>query len=107
LANAYKFASVFVYPSLYEGFGIPLLEAMHYGCPILASDTSCFPEIAGNAAIYFNPGNVDELVSGMESVILDTGVRNELISNGFKREVLFSWEKCAKETLEFYKYIDR
>lgn len=105
LANAYKFASVFVYPSLYEGFGIPLLEAMHYGCPILASSTSCFPEIAAEAALYFDPLGKDDLINKLEIVLSDSKVRNELIQNGLNRESLFSWDRCASETLDFYKSV--
>jgi len=103
LANAYKYASAFVYPSLYEGFGIPLLEAMHYGCPILASETSCFPEIAGDAALFFNPLLTEDFAFKLERLLTDTLLREKLVENGFKREKLFSWDKCAKETLGFYK----
>lgn len=106
LSNAYKHASAFIYPSLYEGFGIPLLEAMHYGCPVIASDTSCFPEIAGNAALYFNPDNTEDLIIKTEKVINDNEMRNGLIKHGYEREKLFGWEKCANETLDFYKHIN-
>lgn len=102
LANAYKYASVFIYPSLYEGFGIPLLEAMHYGCPIAASDSSCFPEIAGDAAEYFNPGSEDELISKIEKIINDKEARERLVNNGLAREKMFGWDKCADETYKFY-----
>lgn len=105
LANAYKFASAFIYPSLYEGFGIPLLEAMHYGCPIAASDSSCFPEIAGDAAVYFNPESAEDLILKTEKVIKDTEFRKNLINKGFEREKQFSWNKCASLTFEFYKNI--
>ncbi len=105
LANAYKFAEVFVYPSLYEGFGIPLLEAMHYGCPILASNTSCFPEIASDAAVYFDPLEKDELISGLELIISDSDLRKSLVMKGINRESQFSWDKCASETLEFYRSV--
>lgn len=107
LANAYKYASAFIYPSLYEGFGLPLLEAMHYGCPIVASDASCFPEIAVDAALYFEPKRAEDLVMKTEKVLNDSEVRNGLIKNGYEREKSFSWEKCAEETLEFYKAIKR
>ncbi|MFA5403433.1 MAG: glycosyltransferase family 1 protein [Ignavibacteria bacterium] len=105
LANAYKYANAFIYPSLYEGFGIPLLEAMHYGCPIVASDSSCFPEIAGDAAMYFNPKSVEDLILKIENVINNKEIRNQLIKNGYEREKLFGWEKCATLTFEFYKNI--
>jgi len=105
LANAYKYASVFVYPSLYEGFGIPLLEAMHYGCPIAASDSSCFQEVAGDAALYFNPGSEEEFVGIIEKLVNDTEVRERLVKSGIEREKMFGWDKCAEETFEFYKSI--
>jgi len=105
LANAYKYASAFIYPSLYEGFGIPLLEAMHYGCPLVASDSSCFPEIAGDAALYFNPKSVEDLILKIEKVINDNDTRNLMIKNGYEREKQFGWDKCAEETHRFYKNI--
>ena len=105
LANSYKYASAFIYPSLYEGFGIPLLEAMHYGCPIVASNSSCFPEIAGDAAEYFEPKSSEELAMKIEKVISNTDRRNVLIRNGYEREKMFGWNKCADETFEFYKFI--
>lgn len=105
LANAYKNASVFVYPSLYEGFGIPLLEAMHYECPVVASDASCFPEIGSDAVLYFNPKDEDELNQKINLILDNPEVRNNLIAKGIKREKNFSWDKCAEETFEFYKYI--
>jgi len=105
LANAYRYASVFIYPSLYEGFGIPLLEAMHYGCPIAASDSSCFPEVAGDAAVYFNPGSEEEMTGAIEKVVNDTEVRDKLVKSGIEREKMFGWDKCAEETFEFYKKV--
>jgi len=105
LANAYKYASVFVYPSLYEGFGIPLLEAMHYGCPIIASNASCFPEIGGDAVLYFKPDDSKDLTEKILLVLEDSNLRDNLVEKGFEREKNFSWQKCADQTLEFYKEI--
>lgn len=105
LANAYKYATAFIYPSLYEGFGIPLLEAMHYGCPIVASGTSCFPEVAGDAALYFDPENLDDLISKTEKIINDSDIRKKLIESGKEREKKFGWDKCAEETLDFYNTV--
>lgn len=105
LANAYKYAVAFIYPSLYEGFGIPLLEAMHYGCPIIASNTSCFPEIAGDAALFFDPKNPEDLLVQIEKIINDPDIKKNLTEKGYEREKIFSWEKCANETLEFYKTV--
>lgn len=105
LANAYKHASAFVYPSLYEGFGIPLLEAMHYGCPVIASDASCFPEIGGDAVLYFKPDSADDLTGKIKLILENSELRDKLINKGYEREKLFSWDKCAEETYEFYKNV--
>ena len=105
LAISYKNASVFVYPSLYEGFGIPLLEAMHYGCPVVASNSSSFPEIGGDAVEYFEPGNADDLEDKITLVLNDTDRRRALIKSGYEREKLFSWDRCANDTYNFYNFI--
>ncbi len=105
LVNLYQYASVFVYPSLNEGFGIPLLEAMYYGCPVLASNISCFPEIAQDAAIYFDPHNVEDLIQKLELLLNSKQLREKIINNGRQRELNFSWETAARETLNFYREI--
>lgn len=105
LANIYKFAFMYVNPSFYEGFGIPILEAMHYGCPVLASNRSSLPEVGGNAAEYFDPENIEEITSKMESVFDSDESRKNLGMKGSEREKLFSWDKCAEETYKFYKEI--
>lgn len=105
LANLYNYASVFVYPSLYEGFGIPPLEAMHYGCPVLVSSTSSIPEVVGQAGLYFDPLSLDELVFKLEHVLYDDSLKKQLTKAGYEREKLFSWDKAADETLSFYKDI--
>ena len=105
LANIYKNANMFIYPSLYEGFGIPLIEAMHYGCPVIASKISSLPEVGGDAAEYFDPENIDDITSKMESVFENIELRKTLIKKGSEREKLFSWDKCAEETYKFYKEI--
>lgn len=96
----YKNASLFILPSLYEGFGLPLLEAMSYGCPVITSDTSSLPEIGGNACYYFNPKSVSDMTQAMDRVLNDKILRANLIQNGFKRIENFSWTTCAKETLK-------
>lgn len=98
----YKHAYCFVLPSLYEGFGIPVLEAMSHGCPVLSSFSSSLPEVGGEAAIYFDPENIDGLVDDLES-LKDTTLRSNLIKKGTQRIKLFSWEKCTKETLDVIK----
>lgn len=104
LASLYKHAFCFVYPSLYEGFGIPPLEAMSMGCPVIASNVSSIPEVVGNAAILFDPHSNDELINAIRS-LYDESKRKDLIKSGFEQEKKFSWDKMAKETLEVYKAI--
>lgn len=103
LANLYKYATIFVYPSQYEGFGIPPLEAMHYGCPVLTSNTSSIPEVVGNAGLYFDPNNMEELRDKMEILLYNDILRKQLIQLGYQQEQKFNWDTCAEETAEFYK----
>lgn len=103
LAGLYKGASLFVYPSLYEGFGLPPLEAMSYGCPVLCSASSCLPEIAGKGAMYFDPANYHELAEKMNQILSSDLVKDELIALGYSRSQDFSWTKTAQDTLDVYK----
>jgi glycosyltransferase involved in cell wall biosynthesis len=105
LAALYIGATAFVYPSLYEGFGIPVLEAMTLGCPVLCSDSSSLPEVAGDAAEYFDPARTDSLRAALESVVGSATRRAELASRGRARAALFSWERCARETLAVYRSV--
>ena len=107
LAGYYKNASLFVYPSLYEGFGIPPLEAMHHGCPVVCSNTSSVPEVVGNAALLFDPYSVESIRNNIISVLYDNKLRLSLISKGFEQVKKFSWEKCARETYKVYKEVLR
>jgi glycosyltransferase involved in cell wall biosynthesis len=102
LANLYTYASALVYPSLYEGFGIPPLEAMYYGCPVVVSNASSIPEVVGDAGLYFAPMSEDDIAEKIKAVVLDTSLRNSLIERGKERVRQFSWEKCASETLMVY-----
>lgn|SRR5574337_1071100 len=102
LSNLYCYASVFVSPSLYEGFGIPPLEAMHYGCPVLASNASSLPEVVGDGGNYFNPADRDDLIAELEKILYDEESRRKLIISGHQREKKFSWDICARETIELY-----
>jgi glycosyltransferase involved in cell wall biosynthesis len=104
LASLYKNAFCFVFPSLYEGFGIPLLEAMTMGCPVIASNTSSFPEVAGNAAILFDPGSKESLINAIYS-LENNELREKFIKLGFEQEKKFGWEKTVNETLDIYKSI--
>ena len=103
----YKKALCFVLPSLYEGFGLPILEAMQYGCPVLTSNVSSLPEAGGDAAVYFNPEDIDEIASKIEDVISDPKLREEMIKKGYNQIKKFSWEKTARETLAILEEIGR
>lgn len=102
LSALYSNAAVFVFPSLCEGFGIPLLESMSFGCPVVCSGTSSLPEVAGDAAEYFDPMNIEEMTRAIEDVVFSADRRRVLIEKGMQRINLFSWEKCAEQTLEVY-----
>lgn len=103
LAFFYSLAGAFVYPSLYEGFGIPVLEAFACGCPALLSNSSSLPEVGGQAAIYFDPGNADSLVSLLNDVLVNRDLAEDLRKKGLERVKLYSWEKTAQQTLESYR----
>lgn len=99
----FNFADVFVFPSLYEGFGLPPLEAMACGCPVVTSNRSSIPEVVGDAAIQVNPESVDELAAAISRVLKSADTRAEMKEAGLARAAGFSWEKCARETLEVYR----
>jgi glycosyltransferase involved in cell wall biosynthesis len=103
LANYYKNARAFVFPSLYEGFGIPPLEAMSYGCPVVCSNTSSIPEVVGDAGQYFDPYDKKSMQKAIEMVTNSSELRNSLVIRGRIRLKEFSWEKCASATLNVYK----
>lgn len=105
LAWAYGQAICLVYPSLYEGFGIPILEAFHNACPTVLSRASCFPEIALDAAIYFEPDRPESLQEALEKIYLDKKLRQKLIERGQKRAQDFSWKKTARATLKVYQSV--
>ncbi len=102
LAYLYENAICFVYPSKYEGFGFPLLEAFENNCPVISSNSSCLPEIGGNAALYFNPDNEKELMECIESMINNQELRQKYKLLGKERANMFSWKKTAKQTYELY-----
>jgi glycosyltransferase involved in cell wall biosynthesis len=89
----------FVFPSLYEGFGIPVLEAGACGVPVITSNTSSLPEVAGDAALLVDPHDVDAIAEAMHRLVTDEALRTELARRGLENVQRFSWEKCARETL--------
>jgi glycosyltransferase involved in cell wall biosynthesis len=105
LAGLYRKASCFVYPSLYEGFGLPPLEAMACGCPVVTSDVASLPEVCGDAAYYINPYNVESIAEGIHKVLTDRNLRQNLIERGLERSKLFSWEKSAREHIKVFEEV--
>lgn len=103
----YGHATALVYPSLYEGFGIPPLEAMNCGCPVLCSNVSSIPEIVGAAGLYFDPTDVDAIAQSMERISAQADLRADLIAKGNERKEQFSWEKCAAQTMDVYRELSR
>jgi glycosyltransferase involved in cell wall biosynthesis len=102
LARRYAGARAFVFPSLYEGFGLPPLEAMALDCPVACSNSSSIPEVVGEAACLFDPASVDAIREAIERVSFDESYRRALISAGRERLTLFSWDRCAAETARAY-----
>lgn len=98
----YNQAKAFIFPSLYEGFGIPILEAYASHCPVIISDASCFPEIAADAAAYFNPYSEKDMANSIANVIYNPSLQEELIQKGIERSKQYSWEKAAQQTQEVY-----
>ena len=102
LATLYANTLAFIFPSLYEGFGIPALEAMNCDCPVVMSNTSSLPEVGGEAAIYFDPNNTDDMREKIESVIFNEDLRKDLILKAKTQRQNYSFEKTARQTLEVY-----
>ncbi|MDP2708639.1 MAG: glycosyltransferase family 1 protein [bacterium] len=100
----YNSASVFVYPSFYEGFGLPPLEAMACGCPVISSYAASLPEVAGDAALPVDPYDINDLAGALAEVLTDENLKNKLIARGLERVKMFSWEKTAKEYLEIFNH---
>jgi alpha-1,3-rhamnosyl/mannosyltransferase len=105
LAAVYTGATALVYPSFYEGFGLPILEAMACGCPVICSRAASMPEAGGDAALYIDPLNVDSLVHAIEVLTPDTGLQQRLKRAGFARAEQFSWENTARKTVDIFRRV--
>lgn len=105
LSELYKRAKLFVFPSLYEGFGIPILEAFQSGCPVAVSNTSSLPEVGGDAAIYFNPKDILSIQHAVSVGLNDESLRKRMKENGFQRLKKFSWLKTAELTAHLYQEV--
>lgn len=103
IALFYSKAEAFVYPSFYEGFGLPVLEAMTLGTPVITSNTSSLPEVAGDAALFVDPYDPEQLADVILNVLTDSQLRQKLIKQGKERASQFSWQKTAEQTLKIYK----
>lgn len=101
----YASSKLLAYPSLYEGFGLPVLEAQACGVPVITSDVSSLPEVGGDAAAYVDPTEIKEMQKTIRKVFYDEGVRKDMINEGLKNVKLFSWEKTVQQTIEVYKKI--
>ena len=104
LRSLYEHSFCFIHPSLYEGFGLPPLEAMACGCPVIASNAASLPEICGDAALYCDPHNPSDIASKIKQLAGDQQLRENLANKGKKRTELFTWSKCARET---YRLIEQ
>jgi len=105
LVFLYENAFCLVIPSLYEGFGLPILEAMHFSCPVITSFSSSLPEVGGNACLYFDPQNVNDITEKIIKLKNNPELRKSLIKRGKERTKIFSWEKCGEETLKILKEV--
>ncbi|MFH7882694.1 MAG: glycosyltransferase family 1 protein, partial [Candidatus Aenigmatarchaeota archaeon] len=103
LALFYSRAKLLVYPSLYEGFGLPPLEAMACGCPVLTSERASLPEVCGDAAVYCDPESIESIEEGIYRILTDEQLRDTLIEKGLKRTKFFEWGNSAKKVLDIFR----
>ena len=101
----YENCKAYVFPSLSEGFGLPGLEAMVHGAPVVSSNSTCLPEIYGVAAAYFEAEDVSSIESSLDKVLKSKALRDKLIKNGYEVAAKYSWEKMARQTLKIYKAV--
>ena len=105
LLQFYNACDMMVFPSFYEGFGLPILEAMACGRAVACSNTSSMPEVANAAALLFDPENIGEITRAMKDVLIDAGLRTRMERLGLHRASLFTWERTAQKTLEIYREV--
>jgi len=105
LVELYQQATLFVFPSRYEGFGLPVLEAMACGCPVICSNASSLPEVAGDAAILVDPMDVEGFTHEMDRVLTSSDLRRNLRGRGLAQAARFSWDRTARETIAVYKKV--
>ena len=105
LPSVYYMSSVFAFPSLYEGFGLPPLEAMACGCPVVSSNTSSMPEVLGDAALFFNPHHVEEISQAIRHMLEDENLRNRFRQKGLERAKLFTIEKMTSRMLDILEMV--
>ena len=105
MASLYRHALCFVFPSLYEGFGIPILEAFSNNCPVCLSDASCFPEVAADAALYFKPHDAQSMYDTLREVITSETLREDLRRRGNERIKDFSLQKMVQQTCDVYRSV--
>lgn len=103
LASLYSRATIFAFPSLYEGFGIPALEAMAHGTPVACARAGALPEVCGDAAVYFEPRDTESIAAALKRLLDDPGLREELSRAGRERESRFTWTRAARETVDVYR----
>jgi glycosyltransferase involved in cell wall biosynthesis len=101
----YDAAKIFIFPSLYEGFGLPPLEAMAHGTPVVTSNTSSLPEVVGKAAVLVNPENVFEIMRALHRVLVDQALRDRLKVRGYEKAKQFSWDASARQILRVYREV--
>ena len=105
MLDLYACADVLVFPSLYEGFGLPVLEAMASGVPVACGNVSSLPEVAGDAASYFCPNSIEDISDAVGKLIFDKSFHAQCVARGFQRAQSFSWERTAKQTLDVLKTV--
>ena len=105
LAGLYKASSAYVFPSLSEGFGLPALEAMSYGTPVISSNSTCLPEILGDSAVYFDPKNIDNIAKVISQVMADKKLQEKMVKKGYMRVKKYNWKSTARVTLGVYEKI--